>query len=125
MNEDFYLLIAGSRTFNDYSLLKKKCDHLLKKQTGKIHIVSGGARGADALAEQYAREKNFELHVFPANWDKHGKAAGFIRNEEMHRFIAQFNKRGCVCFWDGKSKGTAHNFKLCDKYNTQLRVINF
>lgn len=56
MNDTFYLLIAGSRDFNNYDLLKKKCDYLLSNQNEKeIHIVSGGARGADTLAARYAR----------------------------------------------------------------------
>ena len=123
--DDFYMLVAGSRTFNDYELLKRKCDHLLQNQKGRIHVVSGGAKGADTLAERYARERNYELHVFPADWDTFGKSAGYRRNEEMHKFISQFTKRGCVCFWDGQSKGTEHNFRLCEQYNNSLRIIKF
>ena len=111
--------------FNNYELLKRKCDHLLQNQKGRIHVVSGGAKGADTLAERYARERNYELHVFPANWDTFGKSAGYRRNEEMHKFISQFTKRGCVCFWDGQSKGTEHNFRLCEQYNNPLRIIKF
>lgn len=120
----FYLLVAGSRGFNNYALLKEKLDYFLKNQTDKnIHIVSGGARGADTLAERYAKERGYEMHVFPANWDRFGKSAGYRRNEQMHKFIAQFPKRGCVCFWDGKSKGTKHNFELCKNYDTPLRKV--
>jgi hypothetical protein len=124
-HKDFYMLIAGSRTFNNYELLKERCDFYLQNQKGVIHIVSGGARGADALAERYAKEKGYELHVFPADWDRYGKAAGYIRNEQMHKYIAQFEKRGVICFWDGQSKGTAHNFELCKTYNNSLRVVQF
>ena len=56
--EEFYLLVAGTRTFEDYNFLKEKLDHLLTNQKDRtINIVSGGARGADALAEKYAKEK--------------------------------------------------------------------
>lgn len=123
---NFYLLIAGSRTFNNYELLKERCDFFLQNQKGTIHIVSGGAKGADTLAERYARERGYELHVFPADWNKYGNSAGYIRNEEMHKFIAKASyKTGVVCFWDGQSKGTAHNFELCKKYNNPLRVVKF
>ena len=122
----FYLLVAGSRGFDNYGLLKKRLDHLLQNHTNdEIHIVSGGARGADSLAEQYARERGYQMHVFPADWNKFGKSAGYRRNEQMHRFIIQFPKRGCVCFWDGESKGTQHNFQLCEKYDTPLRIVRF
>lgn len=123
---DFYCLVAGTRTFDDYDLLKEKCDFLLQNQTGKtIHIVSGGAKGADSLAERYAAERGYQLHVFPAQWDTFGKSAGYRRNEQMHQFISQFPNRGCVCFWNGKSRGTAHNFSLSKKYGNNLRIIRF
>ena len=83
MNE-FYLLVAGSRSFNNYSLLKEKLDYLLKNQISKeIHIVSGGAKGTDTLAERYAREKGYQLHIFPADWNSFGKSAGYLRNKQM------------------------------------------
>ncbi len=123
--DSFYLLVAGSRGFNDYPLLKEKLDYLLQNQSGKeIHIVSGGAKGADTLAEWYAKERGYQMHVFPADWNI-GKSAGYIRNKQMHQFISQFPKRGCVCFWDGESKGTQHNFELCKTFGTPLRIISF
>lgn len=124
----FYLLVAGSRGFNNYPFLKVKLDNLLQYQSEsgrEIHIVSGGARGADTFAEWYAKERGYKMHVFPADWDRFGKSAGYRRNEQMHQFIAQFPKRGCVCFWDGKSKGTRHNFELCKTYDTPLRKVLF
>jgi hypothetical protein len=124
--EYFALLIAGSRNFNYYDTLAKKCDHLLINQRRRyIVIVSGGARGADALAERYAKERGYYLKVFPAQWEKYGKSAGYRRNEEMHIYINSFGNRGVVCFWDGQSKGTAHNFDLCRRFHTQLRVWNY
>lgn len=125
MDNTFYLLVAGSRGFNNYPMLKEKLDYLLQNQSGKeIHIVSGGAKGADTLAEWYAKERGYQMHVFPADWSI-GKFAGYLRNETMHKFISQFPKRGCVCFWDGQSKGTQHNFQLCQTYGTALRVVRF
>lgn len=125
-DDTFYLLVAGSRGFDNYSLLKERLDYFLKNQVGKdIHIVSGGARGADTLAERYAKECGYKMHVFPADWNRFGKSAGYHRNKQMHKFISQFPKRGCVCFWDGKSKGTQHNFELSKTYDTPLRKVLF
>ena len=56
---DFRVIIAGGRDFNDYPLLKAKCDKILasKSQTHNIVVITGAARGADSLGEQYARER--------------------------------------------------------------------
>lgn len=120
--EAFYCLVVGSRTFDDYELMKKKLDHILKNYH-RIVIVSGGARGADSLAERYAKEKDYPLKVFPAEWDRYGKSAGYRRNEQMHQYISKSDHRGVVAFWKDGSKGTAHNFGLAEKYNNQLRII--
>ena len=120
--EFFFCLVVGSRTFNDYELMKRKLDKLLQNQD-KVVIVSGGAKGADSLAEQYAKEKGYILKVFPAQWSKYGNRAGYIRNEEMHQYISKATKRGVVAFWDRQSHGTEHNFSMCRKYDNPLRKI--
>lgn len=122
--ETFALLVAGSRDFNDYDLLSSTIDKLLSNQQDKkIVIIEGEARGADTLAKKYAEGKGYEVIPFPANWKAFGKRAGFMRNAEMHYALSKYEHRGCVCFWNGKSKGTTHNFKLAYKYNNPIRVI--
>lgn len=118
------LLIAGSRDFNDYNTLSRVCDKILEKYNPcDVTIVSGGARGADTLAIHYAKNKHTKLRIFPAQWDVYGKSAGYRRNEEMQQYIAKFPNRMVICFWDGISRGTQHNFGLCEKYNTPLKVF--
>jgi len=92
-------------------------DKILQNQTS-IEIVSGGAKGADQLGEQYAKENNYNLRIFPADWDKYGKKAGYIRNEEMAKYAD-----ACVCFWDGKSKGTKMMIELAKKYKLKTRLF--
>jgi len=120
----FYCIVAGSRSFTDYQLLSTKLDRILSNQSD-VTIVSGCAHGADALARRYAQEHGYAYIGFPAYWKTFGKSAGYRRNEAMHRYISGFEHRGCVCFWDGESRGTQHNFKLAEKYNNPLRVIKF
>lgn len=120
----FYCLVVGSRSFEDYGLLSRKLDKILSNHKD-VTIVSGGARGADTLAERYAKEHGYGLRIFYPDWDRFGKSAGYRRNEAMHRFISEHEHRGCVCFWDGKSRGTQHNFKLADSLHTPLRIIKF
>lgn len=120
--KSFFCLVVGSRGFSNYELLKRKLDKILQNKNNVI-IVSGGAKGADSLAERYAKEHNYPVKIFLAEWDKHGKAAGYIRNAKMHEYINQFSDRGIVAFWDGKSKGTQHNFDFARKYKTPIRII--
>lgn len=120
----FYCLVVGSREFANYEQMEVNLDKLLNNQK-EVTIVSGGAKGADTLAEKYAANRGYECIVFKADWNKYGKSAGVIRNEQMQKFIAQHEKRCCVAFWDGRSKGTYSNFDLAKKYNNPLRIVLF
>jgi len=111
------VIIAGSRNFNDYNLLKSSCDNLLTQFTN-IEIVSGTARGADKLGERYAREKGYSIKEFPANWSL-GKSAGYIRNDEMAKYADML-----IAFWDGTSKGTKHMIDLANKRGIKVVVID-
>ena len=104
------------------ALLRQKMDRLLANYPRAV-IVSGGAKGTDSLAERYAAERGLPCLVFPAEWDKYGKGAGYIRNKCMHEFLARQPLRGCAALWDGKSRGTAHSFGLAMEHGTQLRII--
>ena len=64
--ETFYCLIVGSRSFSDYELFVAKCD-LLLRNWGSVVIVSGGARGADALAKRYAVDRGYSYMDVPSN----------------------------------------------------------
>jgi hypothetical protein len=66
-------------------------------------IVSGGAKGVDASAEWFAEVGKRPFKLFPADWDKHGKSAGPLRNREM----AQYGD-ALLLIWDGKSPGSAN-----------------
>ena len=112
------IIIAGSRTFNDYNLLKSSCDNLLTQFTN-IEIVSGTARGADKLGERYAREKGYSIKEFPANWNL-GKSAGYIRNAEMAQYSDML-----IAFWDGTSKGTKHMIDLANKIGIKVEIVNY
>lgn len=118
----FHCLIVGSRGYNDYAAFKAKCDALLAGRTD-IEIVTGGASGTDAMAGRYARELGYSLQVFPADWSRYGKRAGYVRNREMHSYISTHADRGVIAFWDGSSKGTAQSFALAREFDNPLRVI--
>lgn len=121
----FALLVVGSRSITDYGFVRKRLDHLIGPIRGKYRflVVSGGANGVDKLAEQYAEDNGYDMHMMPAEWEKFGKKAGYIRNEAMHRYISKYSHRGVVAFWDGKSKGTLHSRELAEKYGNPIRFM--
>ena len=118
--EDFKVIIAGGRDFNDYRLLKQMCDHYLSNTTKRITIVSGAANGADRLGERYAKERGFNISSHPADWDKFGKSAGYIRNKEM---AGEAN--ALIAFHDGNSNGTASMISLAEKHNLKIAIENY
>ena len=122
-NKTLKVIIAGSRTFSNFKDLVKYCNKILYKKYKEgyiIEIVSGGARGADKLGEDYAKLNNFKYTVFEANWDMYDKKAGYLRNEEMASY-----SDALIAFWDGKSKGTKHMISLAREYDMPVRIIRF
>lgn len=114
------LIVAGTRTFRDYILLRNKLDQLLSNINEPVTIISGAAPGADTLGEQYAKQKGYSIKRFVANWKTLGKKAGFVRNEEMAKEATH-----CVVFWDGKSKGTKHMIDLAKQYKLHIRIVHY
>lgn len=115
----FKVIVAGSRDFTDYELLKRKLDVILASKVDEgIVVISGTARGADKLGERYAKERGYEISSKPADWDRYGKAAGHRRNAEMAD-----EGDALVAFWDGKSRGTAGMIELAKKKNLLVRTI--
>lgn len=118
------LLIAGTRTYNDFREFSAICDRVTQNYKDVI-IISGGAKGADCLAEYYAKQKRYPFIEVKAEWDRYGKRAGYIRNRKMHEMLSQNKNRGVLLFWDGKSRGTAQNIDLAKEFGTDIRIWNF
>lgn len=119
----FRVIIAGTRDFNDYNLLKSSCDYMLSKKVEsgeEIVIISGGASGADALGEQYAKERGYKILRYPAQWKKYGRQAGPMRNREMAD-----NADALIAYWDGESRGTKNMIEEAKKRGLQVAVKNY
>ena len=114
------VIVAGSRDFKDYALLKEFLDKLVIFRSDFTEIVSGTASGADKLGERYAQENNLAIKRFPADWEKYGKVAGHIRNRQMAEYAD-----ACVVFWDGQSKGSANMVKVAHELKLPLVVVNY
>lgn len=72
------ILVCGGRDYDDFASI---C-HVLRALRPST-VIEGGARGADAPAGRWARDNEVNLIVVHADWTKHGRAAGHIRNGWM------------------------------------------
>lgn len=116
----FRVIIAGSRDFNNYPLLRETMDKLLCNITDEITVVCGQARSADTLGEQYAMECGYSIAYFPADWKKYGKRAGYLRNEQMAQ-----NADALAAFWNGESRGTRNMIELTRQYGLKVRIKRY
>lgn len=82
-------------------------------------IISGGAKGIDTLAANYAKENNLNLIEFLPDYKKNGRAATFIRNREIVD-----NSNVVVAFWNGNSKGTKYTLDYARKKNKRIIVVS-
>lgn len=104
--------IIGSRTFTDYERAEQFLSAL---ELDITRVISGGAKGADAIAERYAAEHGIPITVYPADWKRYGRGAGMIRNKQIID-----DADVVVAFWDGVSKGTKHSIELARKAKKKL-----
>ena len=116
----FKLIVAGSRSFSDFDRLAADLDRLLVRRFPDVEIVSGGAAGADALAERYARSRGLAFRAFPADWRRWGKLAGPIRNRQMADYGS-----AAVVYWDGRSRGTADMISSASAAGLRVVVRRF
>lgn len=116
------IIIAGSRDFTDYRRAKEKLDEIVPAYSD-AEIICGGCRGADALGERYAKENGIPIVYFPADWDKHGRAAGPIRNREMAEYAGNDAHGVLVAFWDGHSRGTMNMITTAAKHGCEIYKI--
>lgn len=113
------IIVAGGRNFKDFDKLSTTIDKYLEDKENVV-IISGDAKGADKLGLRYAKQNKIEYEVYPANWEKHGKSAGFIRNAEMSDIATDL-----IAFHDNKSKGTKHMIETARKKKLKVTIIKY
>lgn len=113
------LLVCGDRNWTNRQLMYE----VLNRNKDQIEIlIQGGARGADAIAEQWARLHSIPCLTFPANWKKHGNAAGPIRNTQM---LKEGKPTDVLAFHDDidNSKGTKNMVEQARKAGVRVTII--
>lgn len=81
-------------------------------------VISGGAKGVDTLAAQYAQANGIKLLELRPDYASHGRAATFIRNRQIVE-----NADMVLAFWDGKSKGTQYTINHAKKLGKQVQIV--
>ena len=114
----FKVIIAGTRTFQDYKKLQKVCDELLAKRHPDVTIISGMAQGADLLGKKYGEAREYEVLEYPADWSSYGKYAGIKRNKDMAEVA-----NALIAFWDHKSVGTKHMIDYAKELGLMVRIV--
>lgn len=102
------IIIAGSRVIPNRDVVWDDLVWRLGYQIpDELEIVCGMARGADTIGLDFGVYYGITVTPFPADWDKHGKSAGYIRNKEMSEYADEL-----IAYWDGKSNGTKNMIDL-------------
>ncbi|NKE72859.1 DUF2493 domain-containing protein [Candidatus Manganitrophus noduliformans] len=108
-------IIAGSRTINDSLLVEQA----VRESGFRItEVLSGGARGVDCLGEEWARRNGVPVRHFPADWERYGKRAGYVRNEEMAD-----RAEALISVWDGRSPGTGQMIEIAKRKGLKVFVL--
>lgn len=110
------VIIAGSRDFHNYELLRETLESLNWTITT---VISGTAKGADRLGERWAAENNVPVERFAPDWARHGKKAGYLRNQEMAK-----HADALVAFRINGSAGTTHMINIADELKLKKYVVD-
>ena len=103
--------IVGSR-----SLTISNLGNFLPENT--TEIISGGARGIDTCAREYALSNGIPLREFLPDYERYGRRAPLVRN-----FSIVDHADYVLAFWDGKSRGTVHTLRYCIEKNLPHRIV--
>ena len=105
------LAIIGSR-----GILVENIEKYLPNDVDEI--VSGGAKGVDLCAKEYAKKNDLKYTEFLPDYNRYGRAAPIKRNDEIINYSDEI-----VAFWDGASKGTQYTVKRAQKLGKRVTVI--
>ena len=109
------VLICGSRGVDDRAVVAQA---VAESGMAPTHIVSGGARGVDTLARLYAQSNGIKFTEHVADWEGHGRRAGYLRNITMVDAV-----EAVIAVWDGESRGTKHSIDYATSQRKRVSVL--
>lgn len=110
------VLVCGGRKYGNVTRVAQALEALAREH-GALTVIEGGALGADRIARTWAYHSGHTVHTFQADWKKHGRAAGPIRNQKM---LAAGKPDIVVAFPGGSgtadmvSRARAAGVKICE-----------
>lgn len=113
------VLICGGRDFRDADYAFRVLDAVASTQ-GSINLVMhGAARGADRIGGEWAKFRKIPVITYPADWERHGKRAGPIRNTKM---LKDGEPDLVIAFPGGR--GTAHMVSIAKKAGVEVVEVD-
>ena len=119
----YRIIIAGGRHFSDYvtfQLFVQGCFEKYGIQKDQAEIISGHCQGVDQMGERYAKENGIPCSIFPAQWSKYGRSAGFRRNVGMVNYASEAEHPLVIAFWNGQSHGTGFTIQKAREKGIQV-----
>lgn len=117
------VIVCGGRDFNDKELCFKSLDKYIGDDS-TIELVSGHAKGADTIGEDYAKQRNLKVSVFKPDWKRYGRGAGPIRNRQMLEYALE-SRPMIIAFWDGQSRGTKNMIDQARKAGATVHIVSY
>jgi len=115
------LAIVGSREFQDWDTFKSITDAFIQTSNSPVKLIlSGGAEGADTMAERYAEENNIDFLEIIPNWERYGNIAGMLRNTEIVNCCDE-----ALVFWNYHSRGTMDTVNKLFKSKRNFIVYDY
>ena len=111
------IAVVGSRTFTSYKLLRDTLVPIIGND--EVTLISGGARGADQLAQRFANEYGLAITIYYPDWVKYKRSAGMLRNEKIVNVATEM-----VAFRVSNSKGTTHCIGLAERKGIPVTVVD-
>ena len=119
----YRMIVAGGRNYSNQNVVNYYIDRVKDVCDSRglnLVIVCGMATGADTLGRNYAISNGLEVLEFPANWNRYGKSAGYIRNKEMGNIADS-----AIVFWDGRSKGSKLMIDIMHELKKPVVAISY
>lgn len=114
----YRVLVTGSRDWTDWRSVFDAIARIACEHQGRVVIVHGAARsGGDKHADMAARALSLATEPHPADWAKHNRKGGFIRNAEMVALGADV----CLAFIRNGSRGATHCAGLAENAGIPVR----
>jgi hypothetical protein len=123
MTTPYRILVTGSRDWDDADAVVFHLEAATLDALGREVIIVHGAcpSGADSIADQFARYYDLAVEAHPANWDRHGRSAGFRRNAEMVALGADV----CLAFIKDGSRGATHCASAAEKAGIPVQRYDY